>query len=65
MDPRADFPRDRLTPSGTMVALEGLGDANVTAGRFAAAEQAFMEGMVTADKMGMTKDMLGMMAKIA
>ncbi len=54
-----------MTPSGTMVALEGLGDANVTAGRFAAAEQAFMEGMVTADKMGMTKDMLGMMAKIA
>jgi predicted ATPase/class 3 adenylate cyclase len=50
---------------GTMVALEGLGDANVTAGRFAAAEQAFIEGIVTADKMGMAKDMLGMMAKIA
>jgi hypothetical protein len=48
-----------------MVALEGLGDANVTAGRFEAAEQAFIEGMVTADKMGMVKDMLGMMAKIA
>jgi predicted ATPase/class 3 adenylate cyclase len=50
---------------GTMVALEGLGDANFTAGRFEAAEQAFIEGMVTADKMGMVKDMLGMMAKIA
>jgi len=50
---------------GTMVALEGLGEANVSAGRFEAAEQAFIEGMVTADKMGMVKDMLGMMAKIA
>jgi tetratricopeptide (TPR) repeat protein len=50
---------------GTMVALEGLGEANVAAGSFEAAEKAFIEGMVTADKMGMVRDMLGMMAKIA
>lgn len=50
---------------GTMVALEGLGEANVAAGRFEAAERAFIEGMATADKMGMVRDMLGLMAKIA
>jgi len=50
---------------GTMVELEGLGEANVAAGRFEAAEQAFIEGMATADKMGMVKDMLAMMTKIA
>jgi predicted ATPase/class 3 adenylate cyclase len=50
---------------GTMVALEALGEANVAAGSFDAAEEAFIEGMVAADKMGMVKDMLGMMAKIA
>jgi predicted ATPase/class 3 adenylate cyclase len=57
--------RDLGYMRGTMVALEGLGDANVAAGRFEAAEQAFIEGMATADKMGMVRDMLGMMAKIA
>jgi predicted ATPase/class 3 adenylate cyclase len=50
---------------GTMVALEGLGEANVGAGRFEAAEEAFVQGMVTADRMGMVRDMLGLMAKIA
>jgi class 3 adenylate cyclase/tetratricopeptide (TPR) repeat protein len=50
---------------GTMVELEGLGEANVAAGQFEAAEQAFIEGMATADKMGMVKDMLAMMTKIA
>lgn len=50
---------------GTMVALEGLGDANFAARRFDAAEPAFIEGLVTADKMGMVRDMLGLMAKIA
>ena len=50
---------------GTMVALEGLGEANVAAGRFEAAERAFVEGMATADKMGMVRDMLGLMTKIA
>jgi MalT-like TPR region len=50
---------------GMMVALEGLGEADVGAGRFEAAEKAFVEGMVTADKMGMVREMLGLMAKIA
>ncbi len=57
--------RDLGYMRGTMVNLEGLGDANVAAGGFEAAEQAFIEGMATADKMGMVKDMLGMMTKIA
>ncbi len=50
---------------GTMVALEGLGEANVAAGRFEEAERAFIEGVESADKMGMIRDMLGLMAKIA
>jgi predicted ATPase/class 3 adenylate cyclase len=50
---------------GTMVALEGLGEANVAAGRLEAAERAFVEGMATADKMGMVRDMLALMTKIA
>jgi predicted ATPase/class 3 adenylate cyclase len=50
---------------GTMVALEGLGEANVAAGKFEAAEHAFIEGVGAADKMGMVRDMLGLMAKIA
>ncbi len=50
---------------GTMVALEGLGEANIAAGSLEAAEDAFVEGMATADKMGMVRDMLGLMAKIA
>ncbi len=57
--------RDLGNIRATMVNLEGLGDANISAGRFEAAEQAFIEGMATADKMGMVRDMLGMMAKIA
>jgi hypothetical protein len=48
-----------------MVELEGLGEANVAAGRFESAEQAFIAGMATAGKMGMIKDMLAMMTKIA
>jgi predicted ATPase/class 3 adenylate cyclase len=50
---------------GTMGALEGLGEANVAAGQFEAAQQAFIEGMATAEKMGMVTDMLAMMTKIA
>ena len=50
---------------GTMVALEGLGEANVVAGRFEAAVRAFTDGLATADKMGMVREMLGMAAKIA
>jgi predicted ATPase len=57
--------RDLGYVRGTMVELEGLGEANVAADRFKAAEQAFIEGMATAEKMGMVTDMLGMMTKIA
>jgi predicted ATPase len=57
--------RDLGYMRGTMVALEGLGEANLAAGRLDAAEQAFIDGMATADKMGMIRDMLGMMAKVA
>jgi hypothetical protein len=58
-------PRPRLH-AGNHGGLEGLGEANVAAGRFEAAEQSFIEGVATAaDKMGMVREMLGMMAKIA
>jgi predicted ATPase/class 3 adenylate cyclase len=57
--------RDLGYMRGTMVALEGLGEANLAAGKLDAAEQAFIDGMATADKMGMIRDMLGMMAKVA
>ncbi len=50
---------------GTMVALEGLGEANVAAGELEAAERAFVESMATADRMTMVKEMLGTMTKIA
>ncbi|MGD2157615.1 MAG: adenylate/guanylate cyclase domain-containing protein [Anaerolineales bacterium] len=50
---------------GTMVSLEGLGEANVAAGRLEAAETAFIEGMAAAEKMGMVRDMLNMMTKVA
>ena len=47
-----------------MVALEGLGDANVAEGRFEAADTAFIQSLVTAEQMGMVSDMLGLMTKI-
>jgi predicted ATPase/class 3 adenylate cyclase len=50
---------------GTMVSLEGLGEANVAAGRLEAAEIAFIEGIAAAEGMGMVRDMLGMMTKVA
>jgi tetratricopeptide (TPR) repeat protein len=50
---------------GTMVSLEGLGEANVAAGRLGAAENAFIEGMAACERMGMVRDMLGMMTKVA
>lgn len=57
--------RDLGYMRGTMVALEGLGEANLAGGRLDAAEQAFIDGMATAEKMGMVRDMLGMMVKVA
>jgi predicted ATPase/class 3 adenylate cyclase len=50
---------------GTMVSLEGLGEANVAAGRLEAAETAFIEGIAAAEQMGMVRDMLSMMTKVA
>jgi tetratricopeptide (TPR) repeat protein len=50
---------------GIMVSLEGLGEANVAAGRLDAAEQAFIEGIAAAEQMGMVRDMLNMMIKVA
>jgi predicted ATPase len=50
---------------GAMVSMDGLGEANVAAGRLEAAEQAFTEGMATASQMGMVRDVLSMMTKVA
>lgn len=50
---------------GTMVSLEGLGEANVAAGKLDAAETAFIEGIAAAEQMGMVRDVLGMMTKVA
>ena len=50
---------------GTMVALEGLGQANLAAGELEAAETAFIESLAAAEEMGMIADMLGMIAKVA
>jgi hypothetical protein len=50
---------------GIMVSLEGLGEANVAAGKLDAAEQAFIEGIAAAEHMGMVRDMLNMMTKVA
>jgi hypothetical protein len=50
---------------GIMVSLEGLGEANVAAGRLDAAEHAFIEGIAAAEQMGMVRDMLNMMTKVA
>jgi predicted ATPase/class 3 adenylate cyclase len=50
---------------GTMVSMDGLGEANVAAGRLDAAEKAFTEGMAAAERMGMVRDVLSMMTKVA
>jgi hypothetical protein len=48
-----------------MVSLEGLGEANLSAGRLENAEGAFIEGIAAAERMGMVRDMLNMMVKVA
>jgi hypothetical protein len=48
-----------------MVSLDGLGEANVAAGRLEAAESAFVEGMAAAWRLGMVRDVLSMMTKLA
>ena len=50
---------------GTVVSMEGLGMANVAAGKFDAAATAFIEGMASAQRMGMVGDVLSMMRKVA
>ncbi len=50
---------------GTVVSMEGLGEANVAAGKLDAAETAFIEGMASAERMGMVGDVLSMMTKAA
>ncbi|MDX1435231.1 MAG: adenylate/guanylate cyclase domain-containing protein [Anaerolineales bacterium] len=50
---------------GTMVSMDGLGEANLAAGRLEAAEAAFTEGVAAAGEMGMVRDVLSMMTKVA
>ncbi|GMQ86259.1 MAG: hypothetical protein BMS9Abin07_1832 [Acidimicrobiia bacterium] len=50
---------------GTVVSMEGLGEANVAAGKLDAAATAFIEGMASAERMGMVGDVLSMMRKVA
>lgn len=50
---------------GMMVSMDGLGEANLAAGKLEAAETAFLEAMTTADQMGMVRDVLSMMTKVA
>lgn len=49
---------------GRVVAFEGLGDANMAAGRYDDANVAYARSMVTADQMTMVADILGLMTKI-
>ncbi|MGD2102750.1 MAG: adenylate/guanylate cyclase domain-containing protein [Acidimicrobiia bacterium] len=49
---------------GRVVAFEGLGDANMAAGRHDDASVAYARSMVTADQMAMVADILGLMTKI-
>ena len=46
-------------------ALEGLGEAYVAAGKFDLAESAFIDSLAAADQVGMVRDTLGLMTKIA
>ncbi len=50
---------------GLVVAYEGLGDANAAAKQFEAAETALINSVLVAEQMGMTRDMLNTMTKIA
>ena len=50
---------------GLVVAYEGLGDANTAAGQFGAADTALINSIQVAEQMGMVRDMLNMMTKVA
>jgi len=50
---------------GLVVGYEGLGDANLGAGRLDESEAAFIEGVRVSEQMGMTREVLNLMTKIA
>ena len=52
-------------PRGSVVAQEVVGDANAAVDRFTEAEAAYIDSIRTAETMGMLRDMLGIMAKLA
>lgn len=52
-------------PRGSVIAQEVIGDANVAINQFDAAEDAYVDSLRTAEQMGMVRDMLGLMRKIA
>jgi predicted ATPase/class 3 adenylate cyclase len=52
-------------PRGSVIAQEVIGDANVAIEQFPAAEAAYVDSLRTAEQMGMIRDMLGLMAKLA
>lgn len=52
-------------PRGLVVAQEIVGDANVAIGVFEDAESAYVDSLRTAEQMGMVRDMLGHISKIA
>ena len=50
---------------GVQVASAGLGQVNVAAGNFEAAETAYIEGLAAAEQMSMIREMLGMVTMCA
>ena len=47
------------------MSLTGLGDANMAAGNSADAETAFIEGLATSEQMGLVREMLDLLRKVA
>ena len=47
------------------MSLTGLGDANMAAGNFADAETAFIESLATSEQMGLVREMLDLLRKVA
>ena len=60
---------DRARQIGSARVLQmssaGLGDANMAAGDFAAAETAYIGSLATSEQMGMVREMLNLMSKVA
>jgi predicted ATPase len=57
--------REIRYPRGLVIAQEVTGDANVAVKHYSDAEAAYVDGLRTAETMGMVRDMLGLMSKIA